>query len=127
MASPGSIDQAVIRTRDNPGPSAYTLPEMADGSGNGVKFSDAVTKTCIEQVIYEKKDVPGPDMYVVHDANEIYFEFYFHVTIIYYVFFSMCRSILTLLRIFLFLIFSKHFFNLFFLYEHVGIKIKKVH
>mgnify|MGYP001388349106 CR=1 FL=1 len=79
MTSPGSIDQAVIRTRDNPGPSAYTLPEMADGSGGGVKFSDAVTKTCIEQVIYEKKDVPGPDMYVVHDANEIYFEFYYHV------------------------------------------------
>ena len=55
---------------------------MADGSGSGVKFSDAVTKTCIEQIIYEKRDVPGPDMYVCND-----FEFFFYSLLIF--FFSM--------------------------------------
>ena len=62
---PGNIDTMVNKTKGNPGPSKYTLPAFGHGVG-GVKFSDAISKTMIEQVIYAKREIPGPDMCRLH-------------------------------------------------------------
>ena len=58
---PGSIAQAINRTKDNPGPSTYSLPStMIVGGG---KFNDANPESYLDKIIRTSKRTPGANAY----------------------------------------------------------------
>jgi hypothetical protein len=59
-----TIDLAIHAKRDVPGPGKYKIGKV-DNRNNGVKFSDANTKSNLEQCILNANNTPGPNQYVV--------------------------------------------------------------